>query len=253
MRRFFTFLTLSLFLVLIDFLGLVGPVKALVEKGSEPIKQGFYRQITNYKLQITNLRFSQEELLEFKKRVEELERKNAVLEIENWDLKIENSAAQRLLQAPLPAEWHFLPARTLGLARYLTIDKGKRDGVKKGMVVIFENVLVGRIIEISEKSAKVILPTDQDSKVGVKTDGVRGVLIGEAKRLVFTEVLQGETIQVGDLVITSGEKEIFPPNLVIGKIKSIEKEERDPYQKAEVEPLVNYDQLERVFLIFGLT
>ena len=74
-------------------------------------------------------------------------------------------------------------------------------------------------------------------------------MIGENERLILTGVLQKEKIDVGELVITSGEDEVFPPNLLIGKIKKIEKEERQPYQKAEVEPLIDYDKLETVFLI----
>ncbi|MBL7150942.1 rod shape-determining protein MreC [Candidatus Microgenomates bacterium] len=249
MRRFISFLILSFLLLGLDFFGWTRPIRAVVEKGSEPMKLLLHRQITNYKLQITNLRFSRKELIELKKKTEELEREKAKLEIENVQLKIDNADMYRLLQVPLPADWKFLPAKILGQTRYLLINQGRRDGVKKGMSAVFENVLVGIVIDVSEKSAKIMLPLDADSKIAVKIGRVKGVLIGENDRLVLTEVLQGKEIKAGDLIITSGENEIFPANLLIGKIKSVEKEERDPYQKAEVEPLVEYDKLETVFLI----
>lgn len=258
MRHFFAFLTLSLFLLVLDSLGWTRSARATVEKGSGPIKQKLYRQVQSSKFKIQNLRSSREELTELKKKTEELEREVAQLRTANTQLEIDNKAMRRLLQAPLPADWKFLPAQTLGRTRYLLIDQGRRDGVKMGVVVVFENVLVGKVVEVSEKSAKIILPIDQDSKIAVKTlrewpedspGVVKGVVIAEKGQLVLTEVLQEQKFKVGDLVVTSGENEVFPANLLIGKIKSVEKEEREPYQTAEVEPLVNYDQLETVFLI----
>lgn len=221
----------------------------MVEKRSTPIKLLLYRPITNFKFQMTNLQYSRDEWMALKKKAEELERERAKFKIENSKLKIDNQAMRKLLGAPLSMEWKFLPANTLGRTRYLTVDKGKRDGVEEGMVAIFENVLVGRVIKVGEKSAKIILPGDAESKIRVKVRNVKGSLVGKANRLLLTEVLQAEKIEVGNLVVTSGEDEIFPPNLLIGKVAKIEKEERQPYQKAEVEALIDYDQLETVFLI----
>ena len=249
MRRFISFLILSFLLLGLDFLGWTRPIRAVAEKTSEPIKMGIYRRIANSKWRIENFKFSREELLELKKKTEELEREKAKLEIENVQLKIDNADMYRLLQVPLPADWKFLPAKILGQTRYLLINQGRRDGVKKGMSAVFENVLVGIVVDVSEKSAKIMLPLDADSKIAVKIGKVKGILIGEDDRLVLTEVLQGKEIKADDLITTSGENEIFPANLLIGKIKSVEKEERDPYQKATVESLVDYDKLETVFLI----
>jgi len=249
MRSFFTFLILSFLLLALDSLGWMRSVRGMVEKGTNPLKGGIYRTISNVKYQVSNIKYSREELIALKEKVEELEREVAKLKIENSQLKIDNQAMRRLLQAPLPPEWKFLPAKTLGGTRYLTIDKGKRDGVKKGMVVVFEEVLVGRVVGVSEKSAKIMLPTDPESKIAVKVGNVRGILLGESDRLILTEVLQGRKIKVDGLVVTSGENEVFPANLLIGKVSKIEKEERQPYQKAEVEPLIEYNKLETVFLI----
>lgn len=220
-----------------------------MEKGTNPLKGGIYRTISNVKYQVSNIKYSREELIALKKKVEELEREVAKLKIENSQLKIDNQAMRRLLQAPLPPEWKFLPAKTLGLVRYLTIDQGRKDGVKKGMSAVFENVLVGRVVGVSEKSAKIMLPTDPESKIAVKVGNVRGILVGERERLILDKVLQKQTLEVGSLVVTSGENEVFPANLLIGKVMAIEKEERQPFQKAEVEPLIEYNKLETVFLI----
>ena len=187
--------------------------------------------------------------MELKKRVGELEREVSQLRVENRELKIENSNSRRLLGAPLSMDWNFLPVKVIGQTRYLIIDKGREGQIQVDMVLIFEKVLVGRVVEVSERLAKVILPSDSESQIKVKTKTARGMVIGEGEGLFLDKVLQKEELRVDDLVITSGEDGIFPANLLIGKIKEIEKEERQPFQKAQVEPLVDYDKLETVFLI----
>jgi len=266
MRSFFTFLILSLVLLVFDFLGWLQPAKAWTEKHTNPIQQTIYSRIMNYEFRITNFTQSSQKLAELEKRVGELERENENLKIDNWKLSIENANSQRMLGSPLPSEWHFLPAQVIGQTRYLLINQGQRDGVKPDMIAIFENVLVGQVIEVSERTAKIRLPNDSESKIKAKTlreldhsgsgrmdspgmSGVSGILIGRNDSLLLTEVPQAEKFQVNDLVITSGEQEIFPPNLLIGKVVGISKDERQPTQQAEIEPLLDYSKLETVFLL----
>ena len=83
----------------------------------------------------------------------------------------------------------------------------------------------------------------------VKGKDVKGVVIGKENRLILDKVLQKERLKAGDLLVTSGEKGIFPPHLLVGRIKTIEKDQRQVFQKVEVEPLINYNNLKTVFLI----
>lgn len=251
MRRFLTLLIIYLLLMGFDLSGWARPLRVIAERVTNPLKRKVYTRIKNYEFRINNWRSSPEELGKLRKRVRELERKAAVLKAENEQLKVDNQAMRKLLGAPLPMDWDFLPAKVLGKTRYLMIDQGRRDGVEVGMVAIFEKVFVGRVIEVSEQMAKIVLPYDFDSQIKVKTETARGVLVGDGKNLFLDQVLQKQTLLENSLVVTSGEEEIFPADLLIGKIKTIEKEERQPYQKATVEPLVDYRQLERVFLILN--
>ena len=58
-----------------------------------------------------------------------------------------------------------------------------------------------------------------------------------------------EKFETESLVVTSGSEEVFPPNLLIGKVASISQDERQPFQQAEIEPLVDSANLQTVFLI----
>lgn len=242
MRSFSVFLVSSLLLFLVDFFGWSRPIKALVESRTNPVSQAIYQKISNFNQ-------SPQKIAELEKKVGELERENEGLKVENWKLKIENANSQRLLGAPLPSEWHFLPASVIGQTRYLLIDKGRRDGVEPKMIAVFEKTLVGQVVEVGERTAKIRLPSDEESRIAVKTFGVKGVLLGQGDGLLLTEVPQAEKFQVDDLIITSGEEEIFPPNLLIGTVASISQDERQPTQQAEIKSLLDYSKLETVFLL----
>lgn len=176
-------------------------------------------------------------------------------ETENLKLKIslleeENKALRKQLEAPLPPEMKFLSARTLGLTRYLIIDKGSEDGVKANMTVVSANIFVGKILTVNPATSRIILPTDPDFKIGVKTlkTRARGLAVGDfGTRIILDKVLQSETLEKDDLIITSGDGE--QKDLLIGKIGAIQKVEAEAFQKAEIIPLLDYQQLENVFIV----
>jgi len=129
MRRFLVFLTLSLLLLGFDSLGLTKGFRSWIERQSNPLKRKTYKSIGNWQLAIGNWRFSHQELNQLRKRTKDLERKIAELKMENQQLRVDNQAMRKLLGAPLPMEWKFLPAHVLGKTRYLVIDQGRRSQV----------------------------------------------------------------------------------------------------------------------------
>jgi len=128
---------------------------------------------------------------------------------------------------------NILPVRTIGydqgnLARSLTINRGKIDGLEKNMMVLdrYGN-LVGRIIEpLSSRQARVQLVTDIESGVSVTSqeNKVVGVLSGDGRGGCDLEyILSTETgIQAGEKVITSGMDGLYPPGILVGEIIDIQ-------------------------------
>ena len=169
----------------------------------------------------------------------------------SYSLEEENKALRQQLEAPLPAQMKFLPAKTLGLTRYLILDKGQENGVFVGQSVVSGNFLVGKIITVTPRTSTVLLPTDSDSRIPVrtlKTAGL-GLLTGEfGTKATLTKVLQSERLEKDDLLATTGEAG-YQRDLLIGKIEKIEKNEVEPFQKAEVNLSLDYSRLENVFLI----
>lgn len=247
---FLFFVLLSLVLIFAGNVGLTRPVQSAFEITTNPLRTGFYRawQGVNSSLSaLGTLRSGPKRISELESQVRELES----LRVKLRTLEEENSALRKQLEAPLPATFKFLPAKTLAKTRYLTIDKGEDDGVRQGMIVISEDIFVGKVIKTAAKTSQVLLPSDPDSKIPVQTfkTQAHGLVIGEfGTRTVLDKVLQAEVLAVGDLVVTSGEAE-YPRNLIVGKIEKIEKAEVQPFQKAKLAPLLDYGKLIDVFVI----
>ena len=164
----------------------------------------------------------------------------------------ENREIRRLLGAPLSPRWKFLPADVIAVSEQMKINKGEKEGVKKGMMVVSENILVGQVVSVGERTSLVQLPIDPKVKMSVVVKrparppaGVqaRGLLKGQSGgNLILERILQNEDIQKGDLITTSD-------NLLIGQIEEIISKPAELYQKAKVKPLVDYHNLRIVFVV----
>jgi len=201
-------------------------------------------QINHYRQKLwkqkTNL--SNEELQTMEEALHSLKFSIAMLEEEN-------AALRKQLEAPLPPELGLLPARVVGNSRYLYIDQGKQSGIKVGSGVISQEILIGTVFEVSEHSSKIRLLNDPDSKISVKTQvGVLGLLQGGDNKLLLTRVLQSDTLNIGDLLGTSGAQEL-PASILIGKVTELSEKETEVYQEAIVTPSLDYGLLTHVFVV----
>ncbi len=230
MRKFLAFLLLALLLVILDQLGVARPIRGGIEKILVPIEERLY-----------SLKNKQEPqtLVE--------ERKIADLETQISALKKENADMRRLLGAPLPSNWQFLPAKVIGEEDgVLLLDKGRSDGLTVGQVAVFENIFVGRIVSLGEQISRLETLESKNLKIQVVVRNpafegatARGILSNSSGKLILDQVLLDESLLEGDLVLNG--------DLLIGKVKHVEK--TSLFQKAEVEPLISYSEQENVFLV----
>jgi rod shape-determining protein MreC len=121
----------------------------------------------------------------------------------------------------------------------LILNKGSRDGIEEGMPVITEEkVAVGSIGVVAEHTAKVQLLSLLNHASDVKIQGqeVIGVLEGQGRyRVLLNLIPQEEELKEGDIVLTSALGGIFPDNLLIGELLSIEKSDLTAFQGGKVE------------------
>lgn len=243
----------SLFLIFIDRLNLISPIQGFFQRPIIRIEEGILREYQGISGIIRGLNWQarEAEIL----RLEGSLRQLAVEQNQLAILQEENERMRRLLGTPLPPKWKFLMAKVVGLSGEMRIDKGKQDGVEEGMMVISENILVGRVTAVDEFTSQVQKLDDVRTKIPVvvkRPGGVgvqaRGLLINQGGSLILDRVLQSEDIQKGDLVVTGGE-EGWLGDLVIGQVEEVLPKSAEVYKKAKVTPLVDYQKLRLVFLV----
>lgn len=156
---------------------------------------------------------------------------------------------------------HLIPVHVVGfLGRYslphtLIIDKGEDGGVKEGNLVIIGKYLVGRIDKSSKSFSQVMLPINENFSTVAKTlsNSATGVVKGEGEFMLFDKILITDQIQKGDIVVTQGDinknGKGLSPNIVIGRITSINRVENKPFQNAKIESVINFGRLENVFVL----
>jgi rod shape-determining protein MreC len=132
------------------------------------------------------------------------------------------------------------------------INKGRVDGIAKDMAVVASAGLVGRVIEVSRGTAKVLLITDPNSALDVINQRSRsqGILEGKTDKIcILKYVHKSDDVQVGDPVITSGLGGIFPKGLIAGTVNRVEKKYPGLFQYVEVTPAVDLSKLEEVLVL----
>lgn len=138
------------------------------------------------------------------------------------------------------------------LSMTLTLDRGERDHVRRGMAVLAPQGVVGQIAEASYAAARVVLLTDHNSGIDaiVQRSRARGIVQGGTDGSCYMNYLSRDAdIAVGDRVLTSGLDGIFPKGVVIGEVVEVSRSHRGLLQAAVVRPGVALDRLEEVLVV----
>ena len=136
--------------------------------------------------------------------------------------------------------------------RYIIIDKGSNQGLRRGMPVVTEQGLVGRVDAVIGSAARVQLITDPTSAVNVRLERAdrEAVLTGTlAGDLTLDLVPQDISLELGDVVLTSGLGGSYPPDLIIGQVVTVRRRDSDLFQQAFIQPVVDFAQLKIVLVI----
>lgn len=177
----------------------------------------------------------------------------------NWqhvarELAAENTQLKSLLNMAAPPAQTFMTARVVADAggafvRSVLVNAGERDGIKKGEVAITGDGLVGRVITVGERSSRVLLLTDLNSRIPVELENSReqAVLAGDNTDLPqLVHLAERVPVTVGDRVVTSGRAGAFPPGLPVGVVTSVNDSD------IRVQPYISWSRLEFVRVVdFG--
>ncbi len=137
--------------------------------------------------------------------------------------------------------------------RTVTIDRGRRDGVRPDAAVLSAAGVVGRVVdEPGYRASRVQLLIDRNAAAGalIERSRVAGLVMGDADdRLLRMEYVSNlEDVEVGDAVVTSGADGIYPKGFVIGNVT---RAQRGPglYRTIHVRPRIRFGDLDEVLVI----
>lgn len=196
-----------------------------------------------------------EENLVLKKEAAELREKlNAMREAAQ-----ENQRLKALLAFKEGSAYRTITARLIGidptnLFKTITIGKGSIDGIARGMAVVTNDGVVGRVISSSPNSSRVLLITDRNSDADavIQRSRDRGIAEGGDSDLLQLKYLpRSADVATGDILVTSGVGGVFPKGLVIGSISRLDRSAGGIFLSAEIKPAVNLSKLEEVLVITG--
>ena len=166
-------------------------------------------------------------------------------------LEAENRELRTLLSMAPDPRIEFVTARVIGssagaFVREVLIAAGQRDGVAKGQAALTGEGLAGRVTEVGDRSARVLLLTDINSRIPVLIENTRykAILAGDNSnepRLLF--LTPGVQPMPGDRVVTSGDGGAFPSGLPVGIVGSVDE------GVVTVVPFVDWDRLEYLQLV----
>ncbi len=188
-----------------------------------------------------------------KKRIAELQEENHRIR----EMKLANERLRQLLSFREKNSSSMIGAEVIGQDpsswfKSITIDKGERDGVKKGMAVVSPAGVIGQILKTAPGYATVLLITDYNSAIDSIVERTRAKAIVEGmgeNRCQLKYLRRAEEVALGDVVVTSGLGGNFPKGLMVGEIKKVDKKGHGVFQFAELVPSVDMTQLEEVFVI----
>jgi rod shape-determining protein MreC len=200
--------------------------------------------------------------------IQEIHQQNAELEAENARMQaqivelqqqlVEFEILSALLEfARANPEYQYIGASVIGrdpspFLNYIIINRGSDDGLRRGMPVVTQNGLAGRVVQVTASGARVSLITDPVTRINVRIEPSRSaaVLAGSITGdITLEQIPQDADVQPGNLILTSGLGGNYPANIIVGQVTSVRSRENALFQSASVQPVTDFSDLSIVLVI----
>ncbi len=258
--RFFVFLLIIAAVLFILYgVGLLNPVVSGAKVITNPVKGGFtwvgdtFSGWLSFVGDISNMDEENENL---RQEVDGLKSENTKLK----EIVHENEQLRQEIGFQHEHAYDTIPAAVIGRSlnpglKIIEINIGSSRGIEENMpVIVSQGLLAGIVTEVFETSSTVLLLPDKQSNVNavVQDSRASGIVKGQHGLDLRMELIpQNEEINTGQTIVTSGLAGVFPAGLLIGVAHDIEETPNSLFKEARIEPAVDFDHLEIVFVITG--
>ncbi len=192
---------------------------------------------------------------------------NEALEAENTALRNQIIALQNQLEDSIELsgytyshlDYTYIPAKVIQATtnkhnNYLTINKGKRDGVYEGMGVRNAEGVVGIVSTVGEKYSIVLPVINTNSHISCKfvKNGYWGTLEWDGSNYQYAQLIDVAShlsIEPGDTIVTSGLSPIFPADIPVAIVEKAELKEGASYYSIRVRLNTDFRKIGYVQLI----
>jgi rod shape-determining protein MreC len=261
-KRIVKYLAVIGLLVFLYLFGLLSPLEKLITSFTNPVLKSFHsfslniRDTYNEQANKTNLK---EENLKQEEELTKLRQENIKLK----NLEEENEILRDYLGFLTRNNYLYIMGGVIsrgeignisGQDEFLTIDRGKSDGLYPGLALIdSKGNLIGKVAEVKEKISKVFLINSKQCKLSasiLNEEGTNGITQGELGLSIKMDFIpQSLNLKIGDLVLSSGLEGSIPKGLQIGKIFEINKESNELWQSAFIDPMADLNNISIVSVI----
>ncbi len=255
-KKIIKYIAVIILLVFLYSIGFLSPLEGAITKILNPV---FFRVQTiasslnqKYKEQTSKIDFNQT-LSDQQSEINKLLLENAELKI----VKEENEIMRKYLNFFSEHDYKKVLAGVISRGNIsdsanrvevIRIDKGYRDGLYPGLVVINEDgIIIGKIAKSKEAISEINLVLNDECRIAAtilgddKTSGIVEGKLGLTMQMNF--IPQAKNIQKGDIVVSSGLEELIPRGLVIGQVSNLAKENNELWQSAVLDSSVRLDEL----------
>ncbi|MFZ5437645.1 MAG: rod shape-determining protein MreC [Patescibacteria group bacterium] len=228
-------------ILIMELTGLVRPVQQTIYHGLIEPSKNWWVQLTN---QFIAKSSSVKKVFNYAVHIQDLELKLAaasasLTELET--LKRENQELRFLLEnTDRPQTRTILTRPVVSLAKP-AVAGGKDLNLETGALVISRETLLGQLSKINEHESQVVLLHEKEATpILAKTEsGVEGIIRGDGRKILFTEVNKTDQLRVGEKIYTLGQSQV-EQGVLLGQISFINQDLASSVQTAIIEQYVSF-------------
>lgn len=140
---------------------------------------------------------------------------------------------------------------------YLTLNRGKMQGIEKDMAVLTPLGVVGIVKNVSENFSTVISMLNVSSKISaqIKGNNYFGSIVwngNNASEVDLVDIPSHVKLHKGDTIVTTSFSKIFPEGIVVGHIEEFDLGAGENFYKIKIKPAVDFRSVSNVYVVGNL-